>query len=144
MSDDAPTRAALLRAFTEVRPELDTVIADMAAQLPQEELEDYDPEVAGQFLNAFETLVVEALEGAGDEKRRFIFDTAIPAMVAQGQTAVDFARGHTTFFVALGHRILERVARDECPGAELWLSRFLGDYCAEVVERGILAGREAA
>jgi hypothetical protein len=142
VSADTPIRGTLLRAFNEVRPGLDDVVASMVAQIPEEELADYDPDSVGQFLNALEALVVEALEDSGDEKRRFIFDTAIPAMVAQGQTAVDMARGHTTFFVALGHRVLERISPDECPGAEAWLSRFLGDYCAEVVERAIQAERE--
>ena len=141
VSPDSPIRAVLLRAFADVRPGLDEVAARMAASAPEDQRREYDPEATGQFINAFETLMIEALEAAGDEKRRFVFDTAIPAMVAQGQTPVDLTRGHVAFFSVLAHRMLERVPREDCPGAEIWLSQFLGNYCAEVVDRAQRAQR---
>ncbi len=144
MSPDTPIRNALMEAFTAIRPDLDAVVERMAAAAPEEERNDYSPETTGQFLNAFEALMLEALEAAGDEKRRFILDTAVPALVAQGSTPSDLMRGHVAFFAVLAHRMLERVPAEQCANAEVWLSRFMGDYCAEVNAIAIQAERDSA
>ena len=139
MSPDSPVRAALLDAFARLRPELGELADRLAGQLPEAEREHVDPAETEQFLNAFEALVIEALRGEGRETRDFIFDTAIPAMVAQGQRPLDLLESHITFFVVLSHRLCTDVGPGLADDAAVWLGTFFAGYGREVTERALAA-----
>lgn len=141
MPHTKPIRDALLDAFTGVGPRLPEIAAslqDAAEAPPDEDL----AATAHQFFNAFEALVVEALEGAGTEKRAFVFETAIPAMVHQGQSPMELLQSHVAFFVVLSHELLLAVADDEQRAAGAWLAGFFAGYVREVTERALQAERE--
>jgi hypothetical protein len=125
-------RTALAEALTTVRPGLGELSRRLSEASPQAQpAEPFDDAANDQFLNAFETVVREGLEGGG-QTREFIFSTAVPALVAAGQTPEMLVHGHVAFFVVFCHRLLATVGDDVREDAEVWLSGFFADYVAEV------------
>lgn len=135
------TRATLLEAFHSLRPRMSQIAGEMeramgAPPAPAEEQQSRE-----QFFNAFDALVCEALEGSGTEKRAFVLETAIPALVAQGTSPMELVESHVSFFVVLSHHLLDEVAADRQVLAGAWLASFFGGYVREVTERALEAER---
>jgi len=89
MSDGPPSGAApesLVEAFKAIRSELYAISERTSQITPESNPEDYSRGDIEQFLNAYEALVLEAMEGRGRETRDLIFDTALPGIVAEGHT----------------------------------------------------------
>jgi hypothetical protein len=128
---------SLLQALDRVAPELRAL-----AESVQDE--DADPsldEAAGeQFLRAFEALLREGFEGRRDQ-RDLVMETAVPALVATGQSSAELVEGHVAFFVILSARLLEEVPANLRDQAGPWLARYAGDYVREVTERAQEAER---
>src|SRR5687767_7822752 len=83
------------------------------------------PEETDQFLNAFERLLAEALEGDRRDTRDFLFDTAIPALMASGTSPYALLGGQVTFFVVLTNHLLCAVPAGLREEATFWLAGFL-------------------
>lgn len=124
--------AALLAAVDAVEAEL-PALADQLAE-PGRPRAAADEQTTAQFLHAFIALLREALEG-GSEQRELVMQTAVPALVAGGQSSLDLLGGHVAFFTALSPRLLAQVAEAHRSDALRWISRYAADYTREVVER---------
>lgn len=141
--DDAEVTRALDLALAAVEPTLMDLVALLAGQTPRAlgaELADSDTE---QLLHGLTTLVREALDGPSREKRRFILDTAIPGMLAHGDTALTLVESHVAFFTLLGHRLLQAVPDELQTAAARWLATFFAEYVREVTETALAVEREA-
>lgn len=136
------TTAALLRALDEVGPRLRALGESAAppdAPPPEPQLDD----AADQLLRAFVALLREALEG-GREQRELVIPTAVPALVAAGQTTLEIVEGHVTFFMLLSAQLLDVVEADVRDEAAVWLARYAGEYVREVAEAALAAERDGA
>ena len=122
---------ALLAALDAVTPEL----PGLAERLS----EDQDLQRAGddraseQFMRAFLALLREAIQGGG-EQRDLVMQTAVPALVASGQTPEQLVHGHVAFFMVLQARMVAAVPGELRDDAALWLARYAAGYTAEVLE----------
>jgi hypothetical protein len=134
---DERLRAELGRAFQQLRPQMvDNAFKDADLD-PNNTVEDFSRDELEQFANAYEAMFTEALEGTGDETRRFIFDTALPPMVERGQSALDMIRSNVVSAVMSAHRLLPLVDAELRDDAARWLADFHATYAREVAERAI-------
>jgi hypothetical protein len=130
------TTTALLAALdrVDVRAVAESV-NDPDAQ-PRDELSDAAQD---QFLHAFVALLREGLEG-GHEQRELVMETAVPALVASGQTSVlELVAGHVSIFVALTQRLVEAAPEAVRADAGVWMARYASEYTREVTERALAA-----
>ena len=131
-----PLRADLARAFQELRPQMiDNARADADLD-PKSRIDDFSEPDLEQFLNAYEALFMEALDGS-DETRRFVLETALPPLLATGQTALDLIRGNVVSAVMFAHRLLPLVAPERRDDAARWLAAFHGSYTQDVAGRAL-------
>ncbi len=121
---------ALLSALDEVTPQLPALAERLA--------EGEDAERAGderateQFLRAFLALLREGIEG-GREQRELVMHTAVPALVAAGQTGPDMVRSHVAFYMALAPLLVAEVPEALREEATHWLADYAADYTVEVL-----------
>jgi hypothetical protein len=139
---DALVREELSRAFGELRPQMIAFARQDADLDPKSRVGEFGDEDIEQFLNAWEALFREALDGQGREKRDLILETALPPVMELGQTALDIARSNTISAVMTTHRLLARVAGEHRDEAARWLARFFSDYGREVVGRALALEQE--
>lgn len=122
---------ALLSALDAVTPELPAFVERLS--------EDADVQRAGddrateQFLRAFLALLREGIAGGG-EQRDLVMQTAVPALVASGQTPEQLVHGHVAFFMVLQARIVASVPAELRDDATLWMARYAAGYTCEVLE----------
>lgn len=122
---------ALLTALDQVTPELPAIAERLT--------EDADVQRAGderateQFIRAFLALLREGIEGGG-EQRDLVMQTAVPALVASGQTTEQLVHGHVAFFMVLQARMVNAVPEELRDDAALWLARYAAGYTTEVLE----------
>ena len=126
-------REALARALTELRPAM-SEIASALAQIVEGDAPAYPERDREQFLNAFETLMRDALEERGEETRRFVLETAIPGMLASGRTVLSLVEGHVAFFTLLNARLLEAMPAEMRDAAALWQAWYTGGFMRDVIE----------
>jgi hypothetical protein len=136
VSDDV--RAEIARAFAELRPHMiENAAADKDLD-PASRFDDFRAEDLEQFLNAYEAMFMEALEGRGRVPRDLYLETPLPPEIEeQGQTAADMVRGNVVSAVMLAHRLLPLVREDLRDDAARWLASFLSGYSHEVVGRAL-------
>lgn len=93
----------------------------------------------GQLLNGLEAMLIEALEETGDATQTLFLETAIPALVAGGETAASISRSTVTFAILVANELASRLssAQEE---ALAWLASFFGVYVCRMVD----AAQEAA
>ena len=143
MRDGTPSGAApesLVEAFKAVRPELYAISEKTSEITPESNPEDYSRGDIEQFLNAYEALVLEAMEGRGRETRDLIFDTALPGIVAEGHGVGELVQSGVAMSVYLTHRLLEHVPAGDREAAALWLATFYSGYTRETAERVLELG----
>lgn len=124
------------RAFRELRPRM-IEFADENARLNPRSLRDQlsDEEVE-QFINAYESLFMEALDG-GHKVRDMILDTALEPIMATGQTALDFVRSNILSAVLMAHRLLPLVREDLRDDAARWLAVFQAEYAHDSARKAM-------
>lgn len=128
-------REAILAAFAQLRPSMIEDVRSDADLDPGSSVPDYSDTDLHQFVNAWEALFREALEGPGRETRELIFDTALPPIVAAGRTAQDMVRTNMCSAVMLAHRLLPLVAPEHRDAAARWLASFQGEYAHDLLGR---------
>lgn len=97
----------------------------LRAETPEEQLV--------QLVHAVRAMLLEALEG-GDETRRLVIETAIPAYVEAGDTAATIGGAITRFAVLVAEHIGSRVEPDLRTAAVAWLASFYARYVCETLE----------
>ena len=100
-----------------------------------------DPQAGEQFLRAFEALLREALHG-GREQRELVMEAAVPALVANGQSAMDLLESHVAFFVGLSTVVVEAVEDRVRPAARVWMLRYAAEYIRDVTTVAFAAERD--
>ena len=128
-------RDAILRAFQELRPQMIPNARKDADLDPASRIGDFGDAELEQFLNAYESMFTEALEGEGRQTRDFILDTALPPVVEMGQTALDMVRSQVVSAVMLTHRLLPLIAPELRDDAARWLAAYHSGYTREVAGR---------
>jgi len=136
----ADVTAALIESVRGAREDMRALAELVRDAVPANERGEDDEAANEQFLNAFQALLIEALEG-GTEQRRLIMDTAIPALVADGTRHPTMLQGHVAYFVALTPRLVEGVPAEQRTEALAWLARYFGAYAREVSDRTLAAER---
>ena len=131
----ADVRAAIGRAFHELRPQMVPNARKDAELDPASRASEFSDEDLEQIVNAYEALFNEALEGSGRETRELIFETALPPIVEMGQTATDFMRSNVISAVMMTHRLLPLIEPDQRDRAARWLAVFHSSYACELLER---------
>ena len=104
---------------------------------PTSRIGDFSDADLEQFLNAYESMFTEALEGTGRATRDFILDTALPPVVEMGQTGLEMVRSQVISAVMLTHRLLPRVSEDVRHDAARWLAAFLSSYTEDIAARAL-------
>jgi hypothetical protein len=137
IGDSDETRAEIARAFRELRPRLPEIAEQNALLDPVGADQDLAPEAIEQFINAYEALFLEALEGRGHATRDLIFDTALQPIMDRGRTALGMLRGNVVSAVTLTSQLLPLVREDLRREATLWLAGFYADYTCELAERAL-------
>jgi hypothetical protein len=137
-------RDELTRAFAELRPRMRELAEANASVDPKPRLDEFSDADIEQFVNAYEAMFLEALQGESRQVRELVFDTALEPMMASGQTALDMLRSNVISSVTMSHRLLRAVREDVREDAVLWLAGFYSSYTAELAERALAieAGRE--
>ena len=130
-------RAELKRAFAELRPRFGELAQANAAVDPEPLVDELGDEEIAQFINAYEALFNEALDGTGREVRDLVFDTALEPIMAMGQTALSMIRSNVISAVTLTHRLLPLVREDVRDDAAMWLAGYLSQYTYELAERAL-------
>ena len=131
-----PVRAALERGFRELRPRM---IADAHADAdldPNSRIDAFSDSDLEQFLKAYETMFLEALDGSS-ATRDFVFETALPGVLELGQTALDMIRSNVISSVMLAHRLLPLVDPELRDDAARWLAAYQSGYAYELAQRVI-------
>lgn len=123
-----PLTEALHAAFEAVRPELPALLH----RLETPTVTALDDEATEQFLHAFASLMHEGIDG-GHEQRDFVMVTAVPALVASGQSGEEIVRTTVAFFVALTARMLGELPAERRDEASLWLARYAAEYILELM-----------
>jgi hypothetical protein len=134
--------AELLQAFKDLRPHLFDVSMQTSRMTPESNPDDYSREDIEQFLNAYEALMLEALEGRGRAKRDIIFESALPAVVAEGQPAVSMIQSNVATSVMMTYRLLDAVPAAAREESALWLAGFFSGYTREMAERTLELERD--
>ena len=128
-------RAEIADAFRRLRPVM-LENAERDAELdPNSRIGDFSEQDLEQFLNAYEAMFTEALEGEGRATRDLIIETALPPIIEFGQTSLDMVRSNVVSAVILAHRMLPLVSEEHREDAARWLAHFLSSYSYELVER---------
>lgn len=86
-----------------------------------------------QLVRATEQILREGLAG-GDETRRFVLETAVPAYAAAGEQSWTIAGTSVRFAVLLTALLADQVSEENREAAREWLARFYGDYTRETIE----------
>jgi hypothetical protein len=137
MTDAAAS--ALLATLDDGRVDLAAVAAEIGET--QEQEATVDEQTSEQFLRAFEALLREGLQG-GREQRELVMESAVPALVANGQGAMDLLESHVAFFVGLSSVMIDAVDPGVRPAARIWMLRYAAEYVREVTEVALAAERD--
>ena len=137
-------REAIARAFGELRPRMIEHAAADADLDPQSRFDEFDRGALEQFLNAYEAMFMEALEGRGRGTRDFILEPALPPFIAMGQTTLDLVRSNAISSIMLTHRLLPLVPEDLRDEAARWLASFYSTYTHEIAGRALVLERDRA
>ena len=92
----------------------------------------YSDEELHQLLNGFEAMVVEALEGRGTQTRDLFVETAIPAVLAAGESPSGLVHNTVGFAILLTTHLLDSLPPEHRTEAGDWLAHFFADYCARL------------
>jgi hypothetical protein len=131
----ADVREAIGRAFRDLRPQMVANARKDADLDPASRAGEFSDADLEQIVNAYEALFDEALAGTGRETRELIFETALPPIVAMGQTATDFMRSNVISAVMMTHRLLPLIDAEQREDAARWLAAFHSSYACELLER---------
>jgi hypothetical protein len=129
---------ALLHAVDEVCEDFGAIADSVAGPDDVQATTDADIQARNQFLHAFAALMREGIEG-GREQREFVMQTAVPALLANGQTTLDMVRGHVAFYMALAPHLLAAIPEHLRDEASTWLALYAADYTRDVVEIALSA-----
>ena len=94
----------------------------------------YSDAELGQLLNGFKALLTEGLEETGSEVFDFFVDTAVPGLVADGQSAATLSQAAATFSVFCALWLAEGLSAPNREDGQVWLAGFLGRYVRAVAE----------
>jgi len=132
---DDQLRAEIAQAFRQLRPSM-LANAERDADLdPNSRIEEFADQDLEQFLNAYEAMFMEALEGRGTATRDLILETALPPIIEFGQTSLDMVRSNVISAVMMAHRLLPLVSEERRDDAARWLAAFLSGYSYEAIGR---------
>jgi hypothetical protein len=131
--------AALLAVLDDGRVDFATVAEEIGEAMGRDRT--LDPQAGEQFLRAFEALLREALHG-GREQRELVMAAAVPALVANGQSALDLLESHVAFFVGLSTVMIDAVEAGVRPAARVWMLRYAAEYIREVTGLALAAERD--
>jgi len=128
-------RAEIADAFRQLRPSM-IANAERDADLdPNSRLGDFSEQDLEQFLNAYEAMFMEALEGTGRATRDLILETALPPIIEFGQTSLDMVRSNVISAVMMTYRMLPLISDEHREEAARWLAAFHSGYSYELIER---------
>lgn len=85
-----------------------------------------------QLLNGFCALLKEALEEQGSKTYELFITTAVPGMVADGQTTGSLVEASASFGTLISMDLVAAVPDEHREPAAAWLARFFGRYVADV------------
>ena len=136
-----PVRGELERAFATLRPRMIENARKDADLDPHSRIPEFSDGDLEQFINAYQAMFMEALDGSGRQTREMIFETALPPILDLGQTAVDMIRSNVISAVMLPYRLLPLVEPELRDEAARWLAGFHSGYAADLLEE-ILALQE--
>ena len=134
---DEQLRAEIRRAFQALRPQMIPNAHADADLDPHSRIGDFSDADLEQFLNAYEAMFMEALDGSGRQTREFIFETALPPVLELGQTALDMIRSNVISAVMLTHRLLPLISEQYRDEAARWLALYHSTYAYELAERAL-------
>ena len=122
-----------LRKAVDADPDaLFRVAREVVAGTPSFGPERYSDEELHQLLNGFRTLLAEAMEDGGSDTYGFFLETAVPSLVADGQTSESLVHAAAAFGALLSMHLIQAVAPERQEDARSWLARFFGRYVADV------------
>ena len=132
--------AALLAVLDDGRVDFATISQEIGEAMGGQD-DTLDPQAGEQFLRAFEALLREALHG-GREQRELVMEAAVPALVANGQSALDLLESHVAFFVGLSAVMVDAVDDQVRPAARVWMLRYAAEYIRDVTTVALAAERD--
>lgn len=127
-----PFARILADAVTARPPTLLAAAERVVAMTPSMGPERYSREQLEQLLNGFSALLEEALEEAGSDTYELFIETAIPAVVADGQTTRSLVHASAAFGTLLSMHLVDAVPPEHREAARSWLSMFFGRYVSDV------------
>ena len=134
---DEQLRAEIRAAFEQLRPQMVENAHKDADLDPTSRIGEFSDEDLAQFVNAYEALFMEALEGTGRETRDFIFETALPPILELGQTALQMLRSNVISAVMMTYRLLPLISEERRDEAARWLALYHSTYAYELAERAL-------
>jgi hypothetical protein len=104
---------------------------------PDSRVDEFCDRDLEQFLNAYEALFLEAVEGATHETRDLILDTALPPILESASSPLTLIRSNVLSAVLLTHRLVPLVREDLRDEAARWLAWFYAGYVEETARRAM-------
>ena len=134
---DEQLRAEIRSAFEQLRPAMIDNAHKDADLDPESPIRDFSDHDLAQFVNAYEAMFMEALEGTGRQTRDFVFETALPPMLELGRTALQLLRSNVISAVLMTHRLLPLISAERRDDAARWLAAYHSTYAYDLAERAL-------
>lgn len=123
--------STLHAALDEVTPALPGLLSSLEPASETTSLLEGD--AMEQLLRAFVSLMHENIDG-GREQRDLVMATAVPGLVAAGQTPGQLVRTSVAFFMALQPAMLDATPAGDRAAVARWLAGYAAEYVCETLE----------
>ena len=130
-------RTELKRAFTELRPRMIENAHRDADLDPDSRIDDFSDADLEQFLNAYQALFFEAVDGQSRATRDLVLDTALPPVLESSGSPLTLVRSNVISAVMLTHRLVPIVRPELRDEAARWMAWFYSGYTEELTERAL-------
>jgi len=138
---DAEVATLTRRALAQTRDDLVVIAEEVEADLPEAASDELAPEDLAQLVNAYESAMLEALDGRTRDTREFVLSTAVPGLMGRGRSALSLLEGHVRFSVLATHRLLGAVPARGRDAVARWLAGFCGDFARHMTAHALRAQR---
>ena len=129
-----PYKATLLALVAPERHrDLLRLVTNVVALVP-EMAGNYGEDELDQLVRAFGAVVAESLAGSEREQMHLLAGSAVPALIADGQTTSTLARAVGSLAVVISASLLRDMPPAEQDDAAAWLAGFFGEYTKAIVD----------
>jgi hypothetical protein len=95
-----------------------------------------------QMVRGFITMLLEQLEGRGDDTRALIVETLITGFIQSGDPIYKVVQWNATYMTLLAAELIPLLPEDVRAEGASWFAHFSGIYIADVVQAAVTADEQ--